>query len=147
MNKSLFVYGLLFSLLGSVFGIISIKGVIDTHLFLTSAIPVEGAVIEVLKNSSTKPKQSNTYYNYRLLVKFTPKQGQSTTFESNASNNPPSYTKGQQVEVLYNPENTQFAMINSWGEVWGGLTIATGLSFVFVLCGGWLMYTSFPSKI
>ncbi|MGM3305616.1 DUF3592 domain-containing protein [Anabaena sp. WFMT] len=146
MNKSLFLHGLLISLLGSFLGTTCIKAGIDTQSFLTTAIPAQGFVIDVLKSPSTKPKQRITYYNYRLLIKFTPQQGKLTTFESNTSNNLPSYTKGQQVEVLYNHENPQSAMINSWDEIWGGLTFATGLSSVFVLCRLWLMFTSFPSK-
>ncbi|TAF09590.1 MAG: DUF3592 domain-containing protein [Nostocales cyanobacterium] len=146
MNKSTFIYGLLLSFWGSVFSIFSIKGVMDAYSFLTTAIPAQGTVIQLLKSSSTKPKQSIKYYNYRLLVEFTTKQRKPTKFGSNASNNPPAYTKGPQVEILYDPENPQSAIINSWGEIWGGLTIATGVSSVCVLCGLWLLFAYFPSK-
>jgi hypothetical protein len=146
MNKSTFIYGLLLLFWGSVFGFLSIKGVMDTCSFLTTATPAQGTVIELLKNSATKPKQRETYYNYRLLVEFTTKQGKATKFESKASNNLPAYTEGEQVEILYNPESPQSAVINSWGEIWGGLTIAIGVSSVCVLFGGWLMFMFFPSQ-
>jgi hypothetical protein len=144
MNKSLFIYGLLFSILGSFFSFLGIKAGLDTRSFMKTAIPGQGVVIDLTQRSSTK--NGRTSYTYSPVVKFTTKQGKITTFASATSSNPPAYIKGQQVEILYNPQNPQSAIINTWLDIWGGSTLVIGLSSIFVLSGGWLMFTSFPTK-
>lgn len=78
------------------------------------------------------------------MVKFAPSSGEQTIFKSNTGSNPPAFTKGQQVEVLYNPQKPNSAMINSWLELWFLPAIFTGMGSIFVLIGGVALVKSFP---
>ncbi|HLO84970.1 MAG TPA: DUF3592 domain-containing protein [Nostocaceae cyanobacterium] len=144
MNKGLFLFGLLFALGGGVFASIGIKSGIDTRSFLSTAIPAQGTVIDLVESSSTT--KNRTSYTYRPVVKFTTNLGEPTIFESKAGSNPPSFTKGQQVEVLYNPQNPQSAVINAWFDIWGLSAVFTGIGSAFVISGGCVMGSSFLFK-
>lgn len=54
---------------------------------------------------------------------------------STAGSNPPSYSKGQKVEVLYLTTEPQNAKINDFFSIWGGSVILGGLGGVFFLIG------------
>ncbi|HLP90335.1 MAG TPA: DUF3592 domain-containing protein [Nostocaceae cyanobacterium] len=140
MSKSFVIYGSLFALAGSLCTALGIKISIDTHSFLNTAIPTQGTVTDFVRRSSTK--NSKTYYTYYPLIKFTTKEGEPTKFESSSGSNPPAYTKGQQIDILYNPQDPQSAMINSWWDIWGFSIITTSLGSVFALSGGGLIIFS-----
>jgi hypothetical protein len=141
MDKSTFLFGLLFALAGGLATSFGIKSAIDTKSFLATATPAQGTVIDLNKRSSTT--KNRTTYTFYPVVKFTTKLGEPTTFESNAGSNPPSFTKGQQVEVLYDPKNPKSAMINTWFDIWGFSAILTGVGSTFVLSGGGVIALSF----
>ncbi|RUS97589.1 hypothetical protein DSM106972_083260 [Dulcicalothrix desertica PCC 7102] len=64
-----------------------------------------------------------------------------------ATGRPPAYTKGQQVEVLYNPQQPESATIYSWLEMWLFPIIFTGVGSVAVAIGGIPLFKSFfPRK-
>jgi hypothetical protein len=88
----------------------------------------------ILRSSTdNKGRSSSVYY---PVVKFTPNNGEATTFESNSGSKPPAFRKGQQVEVLYDPQQPDSAMINSWLELWFLPGMFTGMGSLFVLIGG-----------
>ncbi|MCW5876693.1 MAG: DUF3592 domain-containing protein [Anaerolineales bacterium] len=45
-------------------------------------------------------------------------EGQQYGFESRNASSPPAYQVGQQVEILYNPEDPNDAVVNSFFEMW-----------------------------
>jgi hypothetical protein len=101
----------------------------STSLFLAEATKTEGTVVDLVQSRSS---DSTTY---RPVVHFINQNGQKIEFMSTTGSNPPSYSKGQKVEVLYRPTEPQNAKINGFFSLWGGSAILGGLGGVFFLIG------------
>jgi hypothetical protein len=136
------MFGSIFAGVGCIFAVTGIIIGLNTRSFVATAIPAQGTIIDLVLRSSTdsKGRSSSVYY---PVVKFTPNSGEPTIFESNTGSQPPAFTKGQQVEVLYNLRKPNSAMINSWFELWFLPAIFTGMGLLFVLIGGAALVKSF----
>lgn len=73
--------------------------------------------------------------NDRTVVSFVTKEGKRIKFSSNTSNNPSGFTKGERVEVLYNPSNPNDASINDFYTLYLGVTILGLIGAVFFFTG------------
>ena len=71
--------------------------------------------------------------------------GRDYTFTSNTGSYPPAYQTGQQVEVIYDPQNPTDANINDWSSKWLGSIISAGLGVFFILFGA--VFIIFRDKI
>jgi len=102
--------------------------------FVAGASVAEGTVVELVRSQSGSDSPT-----YRPVVRFSA-NGQSVQFTSSMGSNPPSYDRGEKVEVFYKPSNPQDAMINGFLALWGGPLIVGGLGAVFFLVGAgiWL---------
>jgi hypothetical protein len=124
--------------MGTLFTVIGVVNGLNTRSFVATATPAQGTVIDLVRRSSTD-SDGDVSYAYYPVVKFTPSSGQSTIFESNTGSNPPGFSKGQLVDILYNPQKPNSAMINSWFSLWGFPAIFTGIGSIFVVVGGVLI--------
>jgi hypothetical protein len=52
------------------------------------------------------------------VVEFTSADGTPRTFRSSTGSNPPSYEKGERVEVLYRADSPEDAQINGFASLW-----------------------------
>lgn len=101
----------------------------STSSFLAEAAKAEGTVVELAQSRSS---DSTTY---RPVVQFTSQNGQAIEFVSSIGSNPPSYSKGQKVEVLYHPTDPQNAKISGFFPLWGSSVFLGGMGGVFFLIG------------
>jgi hypothetical protein len=101
----------------------------STSGFLASAQTAEGTVIDLVASRSS---DSTTY---RPVVRFVTDDGRTIEFTSSAGSNPPSYSRGETVPVLYTPKTPEDAKINGFFALWGGVTILGGLGAVFFVIG------------
>ena len=101
--------------------------------FSEKSVRAEGTVVELVVNRS---RDSRTY---SPVVQFVNEAGKKIEFKSRTGSNPPDYSRGEKVEVLYLPENPEEAKINSFFALWGGALIFGGLGSVFFLIGGGLI--------
>jgi len=101
----------------------------STDLFLTEAIKTEGTVVELVRS------QSSDSTTYRPVVQFNSQNDQAVEFVSSTGSNPPSYSKGDKIEVLYHSKDPQNAKINDFFSLWGGPVIFGGMGGVFFLVG------------
>jgi len=99
----------------------------STSSFLAEATHAEGTVVKLMESHSDN---STTY---RPVVCFSDLNGNETVFVSSTGSYPPSYTKGEKVDVLYPKNRPQNAIINSFFSIWGGTVIIGGLGGVFFL--------------
>jgi len=104
---------------------------INASNFLKISITSQGTVVDLLESISS----SNNSIMYNPLVNFIDEKGNSIEFSSSSGSNPPSYTIGEQVEVLYNPEFPNDAKINGFFSIWGGAIITGILGVVFFSIG------------
>jgi hypothetical protein len=105
----------------------------NTNAFLKDAIKAEGTVIELI------PSYSDGSTTYRPAVRFIDQQGKAIEFASSSSSNPPSYSEGQTVEVLYRPDAPQKAEINGFFSLWVDSVILGGLGTAFFTVGASLV--------
>jgi len=101
----------------------------STDLFLAEAIKTEGTVVELVQS------QSDDSTIYRPVVQFTSQNGQEIEFVSSSGSNPPSYSRGEKIEILYHSKDPQNAKINDFFSLWGGPVILGGIGGVFFLVG------------
>jgi len=101
----------------------------NTADFINKATTAEGTVLELIR------VRSDDSYTYKPRVEFNTKTGELVEFMSSTSSNPPSYTKGEKVEVLYLEDRPEKARINGTASLWLGAIIIGGLGSVFFLVG------------
>jgi len=99
----------------------------STGSFLEEATTADGTVVDFVRSRSS---DSTTY---APVIHFIDRKGEKIEFTSSTSSNPPSYTKGEKVEVLYLPAQPQKAKINGFFALWGGVVILGGMGSVFLL--------------
>ena len=115
-----FSIGILFFTIGSYF-------YYSTQAFLEKAISVDGIVVSLQKKDGTS----------HPIVEFVDHKGLTRTHYSSTGTNPPAYFIGENVKILYDPNDPKYPVnsrINSTLGVWG-LTIfflAMGSFFVLV---------------
>lgn len=103
-----------------------------TNEFLKTSIEANGTVVELLETKS----ENSSSITYKPEVQFKDKCGNLIQFVSSTSSNPPSYSIGEKVEVLYNPESSNDAKIKSFFSLWGGTIILGILGAVFLIVVG-----------
>lgn len=101
----------------------------NTSSFLESAVTTDGMVTKLITS------RSNNSDTYAPVVQFQDMGGNVIEFKSSVSSNPPSYNRGERVEVLYNPGDSADAKIKSFFPLWGGAMIVGFLGVVFTILG------------
>ncbi|WP_066382429.1 DUF3592 domain-containing protein [Anabaena sp. CA = ATCC 33047] len=134
------MFGSIFAGVGSIFAVTGIIITLNTRSFVATSVTTQGTVIDLIPRSSSSSR-SVVYY---PVVRFTPSSGDPITFAANSGSNPPAHTRGEQVEVLYNPQKRDSAMINSWLSLWFLPVMFTGMGSLFVVIGGVALVKSFP---
>ncbi|WP_307787212.1 MULTISPECIES: DUF3592 domain-containing protein [Streptomyces] len=69
------------------------------------------------------------------VVEFTAEDGTRRTFRSSTGSNPPSYEKGDRVEVLYRADSPEDARINGFASLWLLPLVFGGIGLVFAGVG------------
>uniref|UniRef100_A0A2P1CZ83 DUF3592 domain-containing protein n=1 Tax=Nostoc sp. FSN-E TaxID=2027337 RepID=A0A2P1CZ83_9NOSO len=131
------LFGSIFGGIGSIFLVVGISVTLNTRSFVATSVSTQGTVIDF-------KRRSKAYY---PVVKFTPSSGDPTVFEANSGSSTPEFQKGQQVEVLYNPQQPNSAMIHSWLDLWFLPAMFTGMGAIFFLIGGIALLNSFPQLL
>lgn len=108
----------------------------STSAFVAEATRAEGTVVELIRS------ESSSSATYKPVVNFVSQKGEKIEFVSSVSSNPPSYSKGQKVEILYLPAEPQNAEINGLFSIWGSSIILGGMSGVFFLIGAGIILVS-----
>jgi len=119
----------IFLLVGALMLFGSFKFYSNTKDFLEVAITAEGSVINFIADYSN---ESSTY---RPVFEFSTKNGEILNITSSSSSNPPSYSVGESVEVLYEEAYPSEAIINGYFSLWGLPTILGILGAVFFIIG------------
>ncbi len=100
----------------------------DTAGFLDTAVRADGTVIELAASRSSSGSTT-----YRPVVRFTASRGEAIEFTSSAGSNPPGYSEGDAVGVLYPAGSPRRARIDGFFSLWGAPLIFGGIGSVFFL--------------
>ncbi|SDX72923.1 DUF3592 domain-containing protein [Marinobacter mobilis] len=129
MNRKISIIKYVFSVIGIAMLVGASLLYNNTSDFLTRAVSAQGQVVDLVLSRSS---DTTTYY---PVVVFRDASGRQVEFKSNSGTNPPSYTRGERVEVLYEPGEPEAARINGFFSLWGAAIIVGGLGLVFGLVG------------
>lgn len=91
---------------------------INRVLFLNRAIPVEGTVIGIKEDITTDDDDNQTDITYRPQVQYETINGEVKTFILTFGSNPPMFSKGDKVKVLYDNKRENYAVIDSFLTMW-----------------------------
>jgi hypothetical protein len=130
MMKKPGLFSVIFALVGAGLLIGAAALAIHTRGFLETAKHAPGTVIEMII-----VRDNDGSVTYKPLVEFTAMNGATVSFASNSSSNPPSYRVGEEVGVLYAPDDANDARIDSFGSLWLGPIILGGIGSVFAAIG------------
>lgn len=108
-----------------------------TNEFVSSALTAEGEVVDL------KAKESSDGDTYSPVVKFNAKDGSEHQIVSNVSSDPPAYSIGEAVEVLYEEANPQNAKINAFFSLHLPEFILSLLGGIFFLIGAGMLLVPF----
>ena len=126
-NKTPKWLGLIFLGIGIVFLVIaSLIGYFQQE-FIDNSRTTEGRVVQMVGRMKKAP-----------VVRFSLPNGESITFQSSISSNPPRYAVEEKVTVRYDLENPADAAIVGWIEAWLLVSIMGGFGAVFTLIGAGL---------
>jgi len=115
-------------------GLMLMGGVYVVHLFqqdfARTAQTATGTVIEMVKGSG----KNNSHF---PVVQFITPRENVYSFQSSMGSNPPAYQVGQQVEILYNPEAPEQAVIAADNSITTNymMWLFAGVGAVLVLLG------------
>jgi hypothetical protein len=109
-------------------------------------IAVTGTVVD--NSYQTTYNNGNEEGAYYPVVEFTVSTGEKVRFTDGVGSLPPDYEAGEQVPVLYNPEDMHEARLNTWKRVWfvPTLLICIGGLPILVFVGWLLVSTSIFSR-
>lgn len=129
-------------LLGGVFGIAGIAAIATgsltarkTKRFLARAQAARGTVVHLVLRSSSDAQDGTLSYAYHPVIRFTAQTGEAVEFEGGTGSNPPMYTLGQPIEVLYDPANPERAKIRAFSDLWLATTLCLGIGNIFTVTG------------
>ncbi len=133
-----YVLPLLFLLIGIVLLVKAASHGNRTRAFLAGARESTGEVIALEEVPPQQPG-ADQLETYRPVVVFTAEGGRQVRFESMASSNPPRYSVGDKVPVIYDPERPSEARIHSFHDLWFAPALFGGLGLVFAVLGAALL--------
>ena len=112
----------------------------STYDFVQSARETTGKVIELERSRSS---DSNAYF---PVVEFEGPGGQRLRFRSSSGSNPPAFSRGESVVVLFDPASPDNARIKSFFSLWGGPLFLGGMGALFGSVGLGLIISGIRRK-
>lgn len=126
MSSELIIIGTVFGFVGMLLFAIGIFILIHTRIFMDKAQEVKGTVIRmVYRRGSDGGRGYSPVYQFRTIT------GQTIEIADGMSSNPPMFTEGQSVDVLYDPENPNRARIKKWSSLYFVPLLLGGLGIIF----------------
>ncbi|WP_294844617.1 DUF3592 domain-containing protein [uncultured Gilliamella sp.] len=87
--------------------------------FINSSVSATGTIVD-FEESYSKDSDGNRSVSYFPIFQFVDNQEQVRKVKSNVGSNPPAYEKGDEIEILYDPLNSNHAKINTFFSMWLG---------------------------
>jgi hypothetical protein len=98
--------------------------------FMGRAVSCQGKVVEM--RSTQNSQNGTTTTEYAPVYTFTDSAGVTHRGESDTYSNPPSYSVGDPIALLYDPNNPQDVRINSFWSLWLGTFLSFALTIPFI---------------
>lgn len=138
MNRTLRIFGTVFSMIGIL--LLVVAGLIfgSAMRFKARALAVDGQVAGMIRTFDTEHRR---HHGYKPVVVFTSRDGKVHKVVGRVATYPPLYHIGQSVRVLYDPADTNDVNIGSLATDKFFLAyIPGGIGIVFSLVGGSFLF-------
>ena len=135
MSKTMNIAKYVFTIVGLGLLIGSIFAYQNSKSFIEGATTTEGVVTELIRSRSS---DSNSDY-YKPVFEFMTSKGETVEIISSTGSNPPSYSEGEKIKILYMPSDPQSAKIDSFTSLWLLPLILAIIGGVFFIIGGLLV--------
>ncbi len=109
---------------------------------VSTGVQVVGEVVDI-KSRYSSNSDGGSSYTYYSVVKFADLNGNSVRFEDSVGSSSPMHRRGDEVEVLYIPQDPEDAIIDRGIFNWG---LSGGLAFGALLLGWGAMYNLRASR-
>jgi hypothetical protein len=120
------IIGIVFGLVGGLLFVIGVFILIRTRAFISSSQETKGTVIRMLSSSGS---EGGTVY--APVFRFTTIQGQAMEVEEKVYSNPPGFSVGEVVDILYDPQNPGNARAKKWSSLYFVPLLLSGMGAVF----------------
>jgi hypothetical protein len=104
---------------------------LDTRAWLARSVEATGSVIEMVR---VRDRETGDV-SFAPLVRFQTRDGKTVEFQSTFRSNPPAYSTGQNVTVLYDPAEPNAAAVSGLFSIWGFSIILALVGIVFLVVG------------
>jgi hypothetical protein len=121
--------GIILLVLSVLFWVLGIYFAIGAADFQDRAVKTTGTVVELAES------ESDGDVLYKPVVSFSDQQGGEHRFTSSFASRPPRYRVGEQVDVLYDPDDPSDASLGAAPMVWAGPIVLLGLAFFLTITG------------
>lgn len=135
MPRFMFWVGLIFALIGTAMTVGTYFVFSSMNELASEGLRAEGTVIDLRYQSDDEGSGS-----YAPTVEFRDENGQRQVYYSSTGSNPPSYDRGEQVEIIYQPGTPERAMIDSFSDRWMLPLIMSVFALVFGGVGYAILY-------
>jgi len=106
----------------------------QSRKFIDHSTGAKGVVVDLsLSRSSSSSTPGSVYY---PIVRFKTAKGEEVEFRGDVGSNPPSYRKGEEVQVRYDPKDPYHASIDSFFALWFFPLLLSGMGVIFGILGG-----------
>ena len=136
------IVGIVFSLVGLLLMGIGVFILVRTRMFISTSQEVKGTVTHLIASSGS---EGGTVY--APVFKFTTIQGQVIEVEEKVASNPPQFSQGQVVDILYDPENPSRARVKKWFNLYFVPLLLGGMGIIFGAIGVGLLIFKIISLI
>ena len=116
-------------ILGLPFLLFGVKELYQVNRFVAGGEHADGIIFEMKKGPSKLSK-------YHPRIRFQTKEGKNIEFSPGNGSNPPMYEVNDHVPVVYNRDYPNYAVINSFIEIWLAPVIYAGLGMLLLISSG-----------
>jgi len=124
----------------------------STNKFINQSTKTQGIVIDLVGSRSSRIRtgtsRSRNSTTYAPVVEFKTDSGDTIEFTSSTRTNPPSFSRGERVDVFYDPWSPNNAKIDGFFSLWGSSLILGFVGLPFAVIGvGWFARLSHRRKL
>jgi len=123
-------------LMGGISLSVAISSARDTRAFVAEAVHADGTVIALVRHARS---ESNAV---APIVRFATADGEAIEFRSDTASDPPSYTRGERVGVLYRPLAPHDARVDDFLTLWASSVLFGAIGAIFFCTGvAWVVWS------
>ena len=104
---------------------------LDTRAWLARSVEALGSVAELVRVTD----RETGAVSFAPRVRFSTTDGRTVEFQSTYRSNPPAYSAGQSVTVLYDPREPNAAAVSGLYTIWGWSIILAAIGAALVVVG------------